>query len=363
MAEEKEDRSTEDLTDEISQHRAEEFRKKGMVAQSKEITSLLVILSTAATLYLMGTQSAHVLAELMKDVFTWDFSSRPDLAKGEMLHQVWIKALRAMAAIGLPVCIAGFFFGAIGSVVQVGSLFSTEALQPDLNRMDPLQGTKRIFSGQHFKESLRLIFKMVVVVAVAYQLLKGKVFHTTFYMVEEPRTILNAFSEVAKGIFSALLGVLAVFAAIDFGLQRWEHQKKLRMTKQEAKEEFKDREGDPQIKARVRALQREVARKRMMQAVKKADVIITNPTHIAIALAYSKDSMLAPKVVAKGADFVAQKIKAIAAEAGIPQVENVPLARTMFKTVKVGQTIPRALYEAVAQVLAYVYRLKNKRSI
>jgi len=363
MAEQKEDRSTEDLTDEISQHRAEEFRKKGMVAQSKEITSLLVILSASAVLYLMSSQSGQILGEFMKDVFTWDFSSRPDLGKGETLSLTLMKALKVTAAIGLPICIAGFFFGAIGSFVQIGSLFSTEALQPDLNRLDPLQGVKRIFSGQHFKESLRMIFKMIVVIAVSYSLLKSKVFQTGIYMVEEPRTILTAFAEIAKGIFSALLGVLAVFAAFDFGLQRWEHQKKLRMTKQEAKEEFKDREGDPQIKARVRALQREVARKRMMQAVKKADVIITNPTHIAIALAYQKDSMLAPKVVAKGADFVAQKIKAIAAEAGIPQVENVPLARTLFKTVKVGQSIPRALYEAVAQVLAYVYRLKNKRSI
>jgi flagellar biosynthetic protein FlhB len=135
------------------------------------------------------------------------------------------------------------------------------------------------------------------------------------------------------------------------------------MTKQEAKQEHKEREGDPQIKARVRAVQREVARRRMMQAIKKADVVITNPTHIAIAISYEKDKMLAPKVVAKGADHLAQRIKKIAAENGVPMVENVPLARTLFKTVKVNQYVPRALFQAIAEVLAYVYRLKGRREV
>jgi flagellar biosynthetic protein FlhB len=144
-------------------------------------------------------------------------------------------------------------------------------------------------------------------------------------------------------------------------MQKWDYNKQLRMTKQEAKEEYKEKEGDPQIKARVRAVQREMARKRMMEAVKKADAIVTNPTHIAVAIVYEKNSMAAPKVIAKGADFLAERIKKVAVEAGVPLVENVALARTLFKTVKVGQYVPRALYQAVADVLAYVYRLKGKR--
>jgi flagellar biosynthetic protein FlhB len=136
--------------------------------------------------------------------------------------------------------------------------------------------------------------------------------------------------------------------------------KGMKLTKQEAKQEFKEREGDPLIKARVRSIQREVARRRMMNAVKKADVIVTNPTHIAVAIVYDRSKMDAPRVVAKGADFLAQKIKKIAADAGVPLVENVPLARTLFKSVKVGQQVPRALYQAVAEVLAHVYRLKNR---
>jgi flagellar biosynthetic protein FlhB len=162
-------------------------------------------------------------------------------------------------------------------------------------------------------------------------------------------------------IFLTLIGVLGIFAAIDFSIQRFQYNKSLRLTKAEAKQEHKEREGDPQIKARIRAIQRDMARKRMMNAVKKADVIITNPTHIAIAVVYDREKMMAPKVIAKGADFIAQRIKKVAAEAGIPLVENVPLARTLYKTVKTGQYVPRALYQAVAEVLAYVYRLKGKR--
>jgi flagellar biosynthetic protein FlhB len=161
-------------------------------------------------------------------------------------------------------------------------------------------------------------------------------------------------------MFVYLIGVLGVFALVDFGFQKWEYRKGLRMTKQEAKQEFKEREGDPQLKARVRAVQRDMARKRMMEAVRKADAIITNPTHIAVAIVYDKDSMAAPKVVAKGADFLAERIKKTAIEAGIPLVENVALARTLFKTVKVGKYIPRALYQAVADILSYVYRLKGR---
>ena len=163
-----------------------------------------------------------------------------------------------------------------------------------------------------------------------------------------------------RNLFIVMMGVLAVFAAIDLFFQKREFGKQVRVTKKEAKQEAKEQEGDPLIKSRIRSIQRDMARKRMMKAVKTADVIITNPTHIAIALCYDKDKMVAPKVVAKGADFMAENIKKIAREAGVPLVENVPLARAMFKSVKVGQVIPRSLFQAVAEVLAYVYKLKNK---
>jgi flagellar biosynthetic protein FlhB len=176
----------------------------------------------------------------------------------------------------------------------------------------------------------------------------------------EPASLVETLARAARAIVLPVIVILIVFGVIDFALNRWEYMKQLRLTKEEAKQESKEREGDPQIKARVRAIARERARRRMMEAVKKADVIVTNPTHIAIAIQYDKDKMAAPKVIAKGADFLAQKIKKIAAEAGVPLVENVPLARTLYKTVKVGQFIPRALYQAVAEVLAHVYRLRGR---
>jgi flagellar biosynthetic protein FlhB len=262
--------------------------------------------------------------------------------------------------VGFPVCIAGFLAGVSASFGQTGSIFSLEPLNPDLNRLDPIQGLQRLFSPRQLLEGLRVILKATVVIAVAYSLVKTEVLVAPSHFEGQPGYILEMFGRSGKLIFLTLAGVLSVFAAADFWFQRYEHSKNLRMTKQEAKQEHREREGDPQIRARIRSIQREMARKRMMQAVRKADVIVTNPTHIAVALIYDKSKMAAPKVVAKGADFLAQKIKEVAAQAGVPRVENVPLARALYKTVKVGQLIPHALYQAVAEVLAYVYRLKQR---
>jgi flagellar biosynthetic protein FlhB len=209
-------------------------------------------------------------------------------------------------------------------------------------------------------EAIRLLIKTVILVSVSYALIKSEVLRAPGYAGTDIGDILPVIANISKTLFLTLFGILALFAVVDYAMQKFEMNKQLRMTKQEAKQEHKEREGDPMIKARIRAIQREVSRKRMMQAVKKATVIITNPTHIAIAIYYDKDTMAAPKVVAKGADFMAQRIKKIAAEAGVPMVENVPLARTLYKTVKLNQAVPRALYQAVAEVLAYVYRLKNR---
>ncbi|MEK6578601.1 MAG: EscU/YscU/HrcU family type III secretion system export apparatus switch protein, partial [Bdellovibrionota bacterium] len=256
---------------------------------------------------------------------------------------------------------AGFIFGALASFAQIGAIFSLDPLQPDMGKLNPLTGFKKIFSIKSGYDALRLTFKLATVGSVAYWFVKKEVMGVPLYIANEPASLLPIYAHVGKAIFLSMIVVLFIFAGIDFGLQRWDYSKKMKMTKQEAKQEHKEREGDPQIKARIRSVQREIARRRMMSAVKKADVVITNPTHIAVAITYDKDNMLAPKVVAKGADFIAQKIKAIATEAGVPMVENVPLARTLFKSVKINQYVPRVLYQAVAEVLAYVYRLKNRK--
>lgn len=360
MAENQEDRSSEDLTEEASPYRLEEYRRKGMVAQSKEVTGLLALMAAAVMTYMMAPKMGAQMLEFMREVFRTDLSSRIDLGGEHVLQETWSKALKIMMVVALPICGAGFLLGILGSVAQIGSLFTTEPLTPDLNRIDPINGLKKMFAMSHLLDGLKMVVKITVVVLVSYSVVKTQILSAPAQSLGEAGGTLVAYGQIGKSVFLSLFLVMAIFAAIDYGFQRWEFMKQVRMTKQEAKQEFKEREGDPQIKARIRAVQREVARKRMMAAVKKADVIVTNPTHIAIALVYDKEKMAAPKVVAKGADFLAQRIKKVAADAGVPLVENVPLARTLYKTVKVGQAIPRQLYQAVAEVLAYVYRLKNR---
>ncbi|MGK5089270.1 EscU/YscU/HrcU family type III secretion system export apparatus switch protein [Bdellovibrionota bacterium FG-2] len=360
MAENDKDRSSEDLSEEVSQFRLEDYRKRGMVSQSKEITGLLALLAVGVVTYVYTPSIGLQIGEFMREVFRVDLSSRLELGSGDVLHGFMMKTLHLGIFLGLPITLAGFFFGILGSFAQIGAVFSLDPLTPDFSKIDPLQGLQKFLTFRQVIEGFRLVLKMAAIVGVSYGLVKAEIFNSPAYLTSEPVSIIAGYGHAAKVIFMALIGVLIVFAALDFAYQRFEFMKNLRMTKEEAKQEHKEREGDPQIKARIRTIQRDMARKRMMQAVKKADVLITNPTHFAIAIVYDKEKMFAPKVVAKGADFIAQRMKKIAADAGVPLVENVPLARTLYKSVKVGQFVPKALYQAVAEVLAYVYRLKRK---
>ncbi len=358
---ENQDRSRDELTEEASPYRVEEFRRRGIVSQSREVTSLFVLGSTAMVLFMYAETMGAEISEFMQGVFKLDFSSKFDLAHGQIFHEILFKGLRVLLTTAFPVCVAGFVLGIVGSFIQVGSIFSTDPLTPDPDRINPFKGFQKFFSMRQVWDGVRLTFKMLTLLGISYLLIKSHVFKSPQSIFLGPLGILMSFGSSSKALFFSLMGVLIVFAAFDFGFQKWEFLKNIRMTKQEAKQELKEREGDPQIKARIRSIQKELARKRMMQAVKKADVVVTNPTHLAVALAYQKDKMKAPKVVAKGADFIAEKIKKIALEAGIPLVENVQLARTLYRSVKVGQWVPRALYQAIAEVLAYVYRLKNRK--
>lgn len=361
MAEKQDDRQSEDLLDEPSQTKIDELREKGQVSQSRELTGLFAIMACAAALYAFSPAIARDMFEYMREIFRVDETARLNLTSNAVLGDTLMKALKLMAFIGLPISIAGFISGVLGSFIQVGSIFSLDPLQPSMSKINPISGMARLFSMKHLMDSARVILKVTIASFVAYGLVKTEVFTSPTRLLQDPSMMLHAFSEAGKTAFLTMVSIFAVFAGFDWWMQRYDWMKQVRLTKQEAKEEAKQREGNPQIKARIRSVQREMSRKRMMAAVKKADVIVTNPTHIAIAITYDKDKMMAPRVVAKGADFIAQKIKQIAAEAGVPLVENVPLARTLYKSVKVNQYIPRALYQAVAEVLAYVYRLKNSR--
>ena len=359
MAEGQEDRNTEDLLDEPSQSKIDDLRGKGQVSQSRELTAMLVLMATAATVYGYGPTIAREVMEYMRDVFRTGEYSKIDFSQPGFIGDVGMRCLKLILMISAPTAVVGFLTGLAASFVQVGSVFSMDPIQPNLEKIDPLKGLMRIVSMKSLWELLRLVVKITIALFIAYGLMKTEVLSAPAKLWVEPGALLSVFSATAKAMFLTVSFVFLIFALIDWWIQRQDWMKQVRMTKQEAKEESKERDGNPQMKARVRSIQREMSRKRMMTSVRKADVIITNPTHIAIAISYDREKMNAPRVVAKGADLIADRIRAIAKEANIPIVENVPLARTLFKSVKLNQAIPRALYQAVAEVLAYVYRVKN----
>jgi flagellar biosynthetic protein FlhB len=359
MAENNEDRNLEDLSEQASPYRLEEYRRKGQVAQSKELVALAIAMACGLVLFALAPSMAEEVIRFMKEVFSNDLALKPGDKMQEIAGNKLLQMLKVVAAVGLPISLVGFILGIAGHLSQIGFLFTAEPLSPDFEKINPLNGFKRLFSGRNLIETARVVIKGIVLCFTAYSILRTAIERSPELIFRNPKAVFEVLGDTGRMLFLSLCGVLIVFAAVDFFLQRREFAKQVRVTRQEAKQEAKEQEGDPLIKSRIRSIQRDMARKRMMQAVKKADVIITNPTHIAIALQYDKDKMVAPKVVAKGADFMAERIKKIAAESGVVTVENVPLARALFKSVKVGQVIPRNLFQAVAEVLAYVYKLRN----
>jgi flagellar biosynthetic protein FlhB len=244
--------------------------------------------------------------------------------------------------------------------LQTGFLLTTVPLSPDLSKLNPLQGIKRIFSINTIYETVKGLFKVTILGTILYLVLKKEVFNIPLLVDMDIVNVINfSFAQIKKLIMISAL-VLTVFAAVDFAFQRWQFSRNLRMTKQEVREEHKEVEGSPMIKARMKSIQREMARRRMMQEVPRADVVITNPTHFAVALKYDVKKSGAPRVVAKGANLIAGKIKEIAKQSGVPVVEDKPLDRALF-TLDVNQEIPEAFYKAVAAILAQVYKMKGKR--
>jgi flagellar biosynthetic protein FlhB len=264
------------------------------------------------------------------------------------------------AFIVLPFGVMLWIINVFSSVVQTGLINNEEAMQLDFSKLDFVQGLKKILSLRAFIEGFKALVKISLIGTIVYTIIKGEVKNIPQLINYDVNTLIIYIGKIMAKLMGWVGLFMLVLASLDYFFQRWELEKKMRMTKQEIKEEIKSREGDPLIRARMRKLQRELSSRRMMDDVKKADVIITNPTHIAVALQYSKN-MIAPKLIAKGADEMAARIRARAKELNIPIVENKPLARTIFKTLKIGQTIPRELYTAVAEVLSYIFKLKKKR--
>lgn len=352
MAEDK-DEKTEQATD----ARREEFRKRGQVAMTRELGTALFFLVSAGLMYLAGRFFLQNLIEIFDRTMGGDFINK--FRNGELKDIFPFITLKIFILIG-PALLVSITLGIFSQVIQTGFLQVEDALSPNIGKLNPLKSLGRIFSMRGLVDLIKSILKMCAIALLMYLLLKKEIQQIPYLSSWSIEQIFSYFGSVVyKLLFGAGLFML-VLAGADYFFQRWQLEKDMMMTKQEVKEELKSRDGDPLIKARIRKIQREIANRKMMQQIPKADVVITNPTHIAVVLKYSENHP-APQLVAKGADFVAEKIKELARENNVPIIENKPLARTIYKTMKIGQIIPRELFVAVAEVLSYVFRLRRKK--
>jgi flagellar biosynthetic protein FlhB len=352
MADEQQER-----TEEATQQRREDFRKRGQVAQTKELASVLVLLGTAGFMWTGSQFVVQQSREILRVPFG-DFLVTA--ARSGDLLPASVFVVQKGLLIGGPVLAMLLVLSLAATLLQVGVVNNEEALEANVDRINPVEGFKRIFSLRSLVEGLKSVLKLLLVSGVAYLILKsefGRIPNLSAWSIEG---IAHFLFDISVRLIAGVGLLMLVIAAADYLYQWWDLEKQMRMSKQEIKEEHKSREGDPLIKARIRRIQREMASKRMMTEVPKADVVITNPTHIACALRYDPATMAAPQLIAKGAGTTAERIKEIAREKNIPVIENKPLARTIFKTLKIGQVIPRELFTAVAQVLSYVYKLRRK---
>jgi flagellar biosynthetic protein FlhB len=276
------------------------------------------------------------------------------------MQHLYTRYLTHLATMLLPLLLTTFALTLGCHLLQTGFLFSLNSLAPQWSHVNPAQGLRCLFSVQGLNELVKSLPKIGLIGYVSYRTIMAEVESFVMLSARDVGSIVQYMGQSTLRVCVRTASVMVGLAVFDYAWQRWQFEKSLRMTKQEIKEESKAQEGDPHIKARIRSIMREMARKRMMQGVPNATVVVTNPTHLAIALVYRREEMVAPQVVAKGAGYIAERIKAIAQEQAIPLVENKPLAQQLFKMVDIGETIPGALYKAVAEILAYVYRLEKR---
>jgi flagellar biosynthetic protein FlhB len=347
-----------DRSQEPTPHRRQKAREEGHVAQSQDLASAVLLIAAVLTLMMAGQALVDFLGrytqqQLGGEAWLWADAS---FTVAHCTGVLWDLAKCLLPIFGLILLAA-----VLVHVGQIGFLFLPSRVSFDLTRLDPFQGLQRIFSLSNVVRLGFGLFKVAVVATVA-----------AVALYQERNTILGltalSLPEVAAYLIRILLSTtlriglaLLVLAILDYVYQRWKHEKDLRMTPQEVREEMRNLEGDPQIAARRRVVQRQLAMSRMSQAVPKADVVVTNPTELAVAIQYEPETMAAPIVVAKGAGTIAQRIRLIALQNGIPIVERKPLAQALFREVEVNHPIPRDKYAAVAEVLAYVYQLKGKK--
>ncbi len=347
--------SGQERTEEATSKRRDDFREKGQVAQSKEVATAALL---TMSLMLWVFYARYFWADL-EDLYTalLRMMAHFRVTPLSVVNLAWEMGA-VMAKLLWPVFLLTMVVGFLSSFLQIGPLFSTKVFQPDLSKFDPIKGMAKFVSKRSAVELVKSLAKISLIGFVAYRTVANE-FDTalTLSLLDLNQTLIFL-GNVAFLVLAKTCGIMIALAVIDFMFSRFEMEQKMKMTKQEVKEEFKETEGDPQLKARVRSVQQEMARKRMMAEIPTADVIVTNPTHLSVAIAYKRDEMDAPQIVAKGADHLAFRIREIAKKHQVPIVENKPVARALYKQ-EVGDEIPEEMFTAVAELLAYVYSLKK----
>lgn len=343
-------------TERATTRRREDARKKGQVAKSNEIVTVMVLTLTLLVLQFWIPNMAHEFQQLFSRIL--EFASQEiTMKEGFQLIAVTLFSLAKMVSPVLFIAIVG---GYAANAMQIGFLFTVEPLKFDIGRLNPVKGMQRIFSKRAVAEMIKSVLKTCLVGYIAFSYFWKQLPGVTVLMDHSILPGIALIGRIAFGASWRVILVLFILAIADYAYQVYEYEESLKMSKQEVKEEYKNIEGDPQIKAKIRERQRQMATRRMMQEVPKSTVIITNPTHIAVAVKY-EDELDAPMLVAKGQDFMAERIKEIAQENNVVIVENKPLARLLYKKVEIGMYIPVDLYQAVAEVIAYVYKIKKKK--
>ncbi|ADL07877.1 flagellar biosynthesis protein FlhB [Thermosediminibacter oceani] len=350
---------SQEKTEKATPRRRQKARERGQVFSSRELNSALILLASFVLLKIFGIYIFENTGSFLRQFFIENLI-RQDLSISD-IYGIFYSSIVFVLKSTAPVAVGIVLVGLLVNFLQVGFVFSLEPISPKLDRINPVEGAKRIFSKRSLIELVKALVKIILIIYI---------FYGGFVEIKDTVALMldMSFTE-SLGYFTSMMfrlglkvGIaLLVLSVLDYGYQWYEYEKSLMMSKEDVKEELKEVEGNPQIKSRIRQVQRQMSRRRMMQEVKKADVVITNPTHIAIALGYDASVHAAPVVLAKGTGAIAEKIKEIAEREDIPIVENKPLAQTLFKSVEVGDIIPEEFYNAVAEILAFVYSLKGRR--
>ncbi len=354
-----ESNSGQEKTERATPKRREDALKKGQVAKSRDLPAAMSLLVIVGFFWFGGGDMLGRAGDLMRVAL--QHAVQPEMTIQQM-QQILMDTCWEALSLLTPLMLVMVIIGIVGHLVQTGPIGSLHPLMPKFSKINPAEGVKRLLSVTTLMEGVKSVLKLVMVCVPVGIILKGETNHLPELAGMPYSTLLPYLGTVAFKIVVVAGFLLLILGLIDLAFQRFQHEKKLRMTMQEVKQELKESEGDPMVRARIRTLQREAAKKRMMSDVPDADVVVTNPTHLAIAIKYSPDSHAAPLVVAKGAGHIAARIREIARDAGVPVMEDKPLARALFKGVEVGGEIPLDLYQAVAEVLAFVYRINKSNA-